>query len=54
VCLLVCLLFSYRDPPKKQKKKIHTFRCPITIEPQIFDSVTLLNLCPSLLSLVAG
>jgi hypothetical protein len=53
MCILVCLLFSYRDPPKKPKK-IHIFRCPITIEPQIFDSVTLLNLCPSWLSLVAS
>jgi hypothetical protein len=31
VCLLVCLLFAYRDPAKKPKKKIHIFHCPITL-----------------------
>jgi hypothetical protein len=31
VCLLVCLLFSYRDPLKKTNKKIHIFRCPIAL-----------------------
>jgi hypothetical protein len=35
VCLLVCFLFSYRDPPKKPKK-IHIFRCPITLRAAIF------------------
>jgi hypothetical protein len=30
MCPFVCLLFSYRDPPKKLKK-IHIFHCPITL-----------------------
>jgi hypothetical protein len=45
--------FSYRDPPKKPKK-IHIFRCPITRRAANFVLVTLLSLCPSLLSLVPG
>jgi hypothetical protein len=53
VYLLVCLLFSYRGPPKKPKKFISS-TVLLSIEPQIFDSVTLLSLCPSWLSLVAG
>jgi hypothetical protein len=53
VCLLVCFLLSYRDPPKKPKK-IHIFRCPITLRAANFVLVTLLSLCPSWLSLVAG
>jgi predicted membrane protein len=53
VCLLVCFLFSYRDPPKKVKK-IHIFRYPITLRAANFVLVTLLSLCPSCLSLVAG
>jgi hypothetical protein len=52
VCLFVYLLFSYQDPPKKPKN--HIFRCPITLRAQIFVLVTLLSLCPSWLSLVAG
>jgi hypothetical protein len=51
VCLLVCFLFSYRDPPKKTKK-INIFRCPITLRATNFILVTLLSLCPSWLSLV--
>jgi hypothetical protein len=31
MCLLVCLLFSYRNPSIKPNKKIHIFRCPITL-----------------------
>jgi hypothetical protein len=31
VYLLVCLLFLYRDPPKKPKK-IHILHCPITLK----------------------
>jgi hypothetical protein len=53
VCLLVCFLFSYRDPPKKPQKN-HIFRCPITLRATNFISVTWLSLCPSWLSLVAG
>jgi hypothetical protein len=53
VCLLVCFLFSYLDPPKKPKQ-FHIFRCPITVRATNFISVTLLSLRPSLLSLVAG
>jgi hypothetical protein len=53
VCLLVCFLFSYRDPSKKTKK-IHIFHCPITLRATNFVSVTLLSLCPSWLSIVAG
>jgi hypothetical protein len=49
----LCFLFSYRDPPKKPKK-IHIFRYPITFRAANFVLVTLLSLCPSWLSLVAG
>jgi hypothetical protein len=52
VCLLVCLLLSYRDPQKKQKKIISSAVLK-PLEPQIFVSVTLLSLCPSWLSLIA-
>jgi hypothetical protein len=53
VCLLVCFMFSYRDPPKKPKQ-FHIFRCPITLRATNFVSVTLLSLCPSWLSLVTS
>jgi hypothetical protein len=39
---------------EKAKKKVHIFRCPITLRAANFVSVTLLSLCPTLLSLVAG
>jgi hypothetical protein len=39
---------------EKAKKEIHIFRCPITLRAANFISVTLLSLCPSWLSLVAG
>jgi hypothetical protein len=39
---------------EKAKKKFHIFRCPMTLRAANFVSVTLLSLCPSWLSLVAG
>jgi hypothetical protein len=39
---------------EKAQKKFHIFRCPITLRATNFVSVTLLILCPSWLSLVAG
>jgi hypothetical protein len=38
----------------EKAKKIHIFRCPITLRAANFVSVTLLSLCPSWLSLVAS
>jgi hypothetical protein len=52
VCLLVCFLFSYRDPPKKPKKIF--ISSTVTLRAVNFISVTLLSLCPSWLSHVAG
>jgi hypothetical protein len=46
------LVFILRSTEKT--KKIHIFRCPITLRAAKFVSVTLLSLCPSWLSLVAG
>jgi hypothetical protein len=48
-------LFPVFIPRSTEKaKKIHIFRCPITLRATNFISVTLLSLCPSCLSLVAG
>jgi hypothetical protein len=49
VCLLVCFLFSYRDPPKKPKKNSY-----LPLSYNLSSLVTLLSLCPSWLSLVAS
>jgi hypothetical protein len=38
----------------RKSQKNHIFRCPITLRAANFISVTLLNLCPSWLDLVAG
>jgi hypothetical protein len=46
------LVFILRSTIKA--KKIHIFRCPITLRAANFVSVTLLSLCLSCLSLVAG
>jgi hypothetical protein len=45
-------IFILRSTEKA--KKIHIFRCPITLRATNFVLVTLLSLCPSWLSLVAG
>jgi hypothetical protein len=48
-------LFPIFIPRSTEKaKKIHIFRCPITLRTANFVSVTLLSLCPSWLSLVTG
>jgi hypothetical protein len=48
-------LFPIFIPRSTEKaKKIHIFCCPITLRAANFVSVTLLSLCPSWLSLVAG
>jgi hypothetical protein len=48
-------LFSVFIPRSTEKaKKNHIFHCPITHRATNFVSVTLLSLCPSWLSLIAG
>jgi hypothetical protein len=48
-------LFPVFIPRSIEKaKKIHIFRCPITLRATNFISITFLSLCPSWLSLVAG
>jgi hypothetical protein len=53
-CLSFSLFPIFIPRSTEKVKKIHIFRCPITLRAANFVSVTLLSLCPSWLSLVAG
>jgi hypothetical protein len=52
-CVSFSLFPVFISRSTEKAKKIHIFRCPITLRAANFVSVTLLSLCPSWLSLVA-
>jgi hypothetical protein len=53
-CVSFSLFPAFIPRSTEKAKKIHIFRCPITLRTSNFVSVTLLSLCPSWLSLVAS
>jgi hypothetical protein len=53
-CVSFSLFPVFMPISTEKAKKIHIFRCPITLGAANFILVTLLSLCPSWLSLVAG
>jgi hypothetical protein len=53
-CVSFSLFPVFVSRSTEKAKKIHIFRCPITLRAENFVSVTLLSLCPSWLSLIAS